>query len=289
METPDLRWRNRSLSISNLDRARLSAFTAFSDLIRQKRSRKVWVASHTTALSLAKIELPILYPQPKRFGHDCLHVCVQKPDTRLSHQGVQFHLWTHEFEPVIMGEGMLCVPPVTAWAQMSQYLALSELIVLGDSMMRSDPRLKRADLADFHRYVENTRQYPGRSKCVKALTFVAANTDSSQETRTRLLLASHGLQMPAVNISVWDEHNKQNYRIDMGYPKLLIAIEYDGEQHFSDARQRENDDIKRRNLKAAGWVVHVVHKEDLRKPDRRLWLVNQIASDIMKRTSELER
>lgn len=257
--------------------------------MQKKRSRNVWVASHLTALTLAKVELPLLYPQHKRFNPNYLHVCVQDAGVRLSHQGVQFHLWTHAFEPMTIGEGIQCVPPVTAWAQMSPYLILPELIVLGDSMMRSDARLKRAELEDFRHYVDNTRQYPGRSKCVKALKFMAANTDSSQVTRTRLLLASRGLEMPAVNVTVWDEHNQQNYRIDMGYPKLLIAIEYDGEQHFSDARQRENDDIKRRNLRDAGWIVHVVHKEDLRKPDRKLWLVNQIASDVMKRTAALER
>jgi very-short-patch-repair endonuclease len=55
-------------------------------------------------------------------------------------------------------------------------------------------------------------------------------------------------------------------RVDLAYPELRIAIEYDGLWHAE--RHAFLDDRRRLNrLVAAGWVVLHVTADDLRRPD----------------------
>ncbi len=56
-------------------------------------------------------------------------------------------------------------------------------------------------------------------------------------------------------------------RVDMGWREWRVAVEYDGVQHWSDARQRAWDIERLELLDAAGWVVVRVSASMLRHPD----------------------
>jgi very-short-patch-repair endonuclease len=186
------------------------------------------------------------------------------------------HLWTPDFVPRIVGENIHCVPPVTAWAQMSKYVEFDELVVLGDSMMRKDVRLKQASLDDFAQFIQNSPRFIGKGKCVRAVPLLAENTDSSQESRLRLLLMHRHLGRPEVNYAVYDRENQQRYLLDLAYPSHHVALEYDGEQHAIDKVQRRNDIFKRNQLEQMGWTVITAYKEDLVESDRVELLVSKI-------------
>jgi hypothetical protein len=90
--------------------------------------------------------------------------------------------------------------------------------------------------------------------------------ESPQETRLRLLLVRAGLPAPATQFRVFDDEGFVA-RVDLAYPDLRIAIEYDGLWHAE--RRAFMDDRRRRNrLTAAGWVVLHVTVDDLRHPER---------------------
>lgn len=61
------------------------------------------------------------------------------------------------------------------------------------------------------------------------------------------------------------------YRLDLAYPHLRIAIEYDGHEHHSSVADREADRHRREALRRAGWLVIVVRKEDLSGAGRDAW------------------
>ena len=67
-----------------------------------------------------------------------------------------------------------------------------------------------------------------------ALAFVDAGTESPQETRTRLLIATSGLPRPQTQIPVVDHRGVVRRRIDMGWQQWMVAVEYDGGQHWTD-------------------------------------------------------
>ena len=68
---------------------------------------------------------------------------------------------------------------------------------------------------------------------VVALELVDAGAESPQETKVRLVLVRGGF--PPLQTQLPD----LGYRLDMGWRKWKVAVEYDGRHHFADARQIE--------------------------------------------------
>lgn len=52
-----------------------------------------------------------------------------------------------------------------------------------------------------------------------------------------------------------------DFRLDLAYPHLKIAVEYDGEEHHSSPGDRAHDRWRREALARAGWLVLVVRKD----------------------------
>ncbi len=100
-----------------------------------------------------------------------------------------------------------------------------------------------------------------------ALQYVDGGAESPQETRVRVLLARAGLPKPETQIEFADEYGEVRIRVDMGWREWKVAMEYDGVQHWSDARQRSWDIDRLAILEDAGWIVIRVSAEMLRRPD----------------------
>lgn len=64
------------------------------------------------------------------------------------------------------------------------------------------------------------------------------------ETRLRMLLISHGLPRPEVQVSLHDRSGLFIARPDLFYPRSRLALEYDGGIH----RSRLVSDNRRQNL-----------------------------------------
>src|SRR5690606_35632822 len=56
-------------------------------------------------------------------------------------------------------------------------------------------------------------------------------------------------------------------RVDLAYPELKIAIEYDGDGHRSDREQWRRDIRRQRELERRGWIVIHLTQADLDDPD----------------------
>jgi hypothetical protein len=70
------------------------------------------------------------------------------------------------------------------------------------------------------------------------LELVDGGAESPQESRLRLMLVRGGLPMPQTQIVFSDDLGNARIRVDMGWPEWKVGVEYDGEQHWTDARQR---------------------------------------------------
>ena len=98
----------------------------------------------------------------------------------------------------------------------------------------------------------------------RALRLMRENTDSSQETRSRIVLLRYGLPCPEVNYAIRLKGYSHVFFADMAYPDLKIIIEYDGRHHAS----RWLADSKRREaLEDEGWLYIQVTAENLRDED----------------------
>ena len=88
-------------------------------------------------------------------------------------------------------------------------------------------------------------------------------SESPQESKLRVILTRGGLPRPECQIRLPELH----IRVDMGWRQWKVAVEYDGVQHWSDARQRAWDIERIALLEAAGWVVVRVSAQMLHRPE----------------------
>jgi len=190
--------------------ARLRTRTIEQCLEAQRRTGRRLVFALDTALSLQGIELP----RYRRGGllADTLHAVIESNGVRTILQGICFVLWSGPQTHMPIHHGRLrCTDSVTAWAMHANRLEDEELVVLGDSMMRRDGHMKKATLEEFRIYVDSLsdlsnysgsdrlRAVRGVSKMRRALRLMRENTDSSQETRSRIVLLRYGLPCPEMN------------------------------------------------------------------------------------------
>jgi len=72
-------------------------------------------------------------------------------------------------------------------------------------------------------------------------------------------------------------------RLDLAYRGIRIALEFDGEWHFST---QEHDAQRRQQLEALGWKVIVATKDDLFDPTA---LLTEIRAEIAERLARGRR
>ncbi|HEX2705206.1 MAG TPA: DUF559 domain-containing protein [Candidatus Lustribacter sp.] len=131
-------------------------------------------------------------------------------------------------------------------------LSLVDQVVLGDSLVRRNA----AALRDLRKFCST---YDGRaaSAATAAATLVRCGVDSPMETRLRLLIVLAGLGEPTVDYRLHDEEGNLLYRVDLSFPQVRLAIEYDG-AHHDEVGQHGRDLRRREDLEAAGWTFIVV-------------------------------
>lgn len=108
-------------------------------------------------------------------------------------------------------------------------------------------------------------RYP-RARGTRRLPEVVALADPSSgslmESRLRLVLVLAGLPRPVAQHGVCDGDGRRVATVDLAYPEHLIAIEYEGADHFTDEQGRR--DVHRyTRLVDLGWRVYRYTSRDV--------------------------
>jgi hypothetical protein len=153
-------------------------------------------------------------------------------------------------------------PLRTAW-DLARRLPLVEAVVAVDALARrrsgTDPGFEPVQL------LAHRAESPGARSC-RALDRVLALADrraeSVPETLLRLNLVLGGLPPPEVQYRVLDDYGFVLARVDLAYPAARLAIEYDGEIHFTPSRSRAD---RQRDLELAdrGWHTMRLTRDDV--------------------------
>ncbi|MGB8404154.1 MAG: DUF559 domain-containing protein [Mycobacterium sp.] len=101
-------------------------------------------------------------------------------------------------------------------------------------------------VAARHRHTRGLRQLE------RALDLFEPGAQSPKETWLRLLLIREGFPRPQTQIQVLDPRGHPKYYLDMGWEDLMLAVEYDGEQH---ATQLGYDIARNEYIADLGWTV----------------------------------
>lgn len=134
------------------------------------------------------------------------------------------------------------------------------------AVQRLDAVVNATDVkvTDVEAVIAAHRGARGLARLRGVLPLVDGGAESPQETRTRLVLIDAGLPAPQTQIRVCDEYGDFFARIDMGYRELLVGIEYDGPQHWTDPAQRQRDIDRQVALADLGWTIVRVSSDLLR-------------------------
>jgi hypothetical protein len=108
-------------------------------------------------------------------------------------------------------------------------------------------------------------RYKGRRgvrRARAALALVDAGAESPRESWLRLALVRAGCPAPQTQIPVYDEYGQLVAELDMGWEHLKLAVEYDGDRHWTDRRQFRKDITRAEALSDLGWINVRVTAED---------------------------
>lgn len=287
---------NTSITLTQLTTVKHQRLNTCAQLMWQEHSKATRIFALETALELLAVELPDVRATDRKKGQ--AFVVVQRREQRTKLKNVTTIVWHWPIDITkVQGDGrqFTCTSAPCTWAMFSTYLSLEELIVLGEAMMRRDKRLRRASPEDFIRYLDAVEQwcsenrdgkgrkkraFKGMANCRRALNFMREGTDSSQETRTAIALARHGLDGLKVNHAIRNPRTRKRLLLDMALPAPFnVAIEYDGHHH---ADQWLGDTLRRQDIEQAGWAYEQVTKLNIGDADKELELAQRVAAKMSK-------
>ena len=133
---------------------------------------------------------------------------------------------------------------------------------------RLEPRAV-LDLAAEHRHARGLRRLE------VALDLMDPGAESPKETWLRLLVIRAGYPRPRTQLRVPKPDGSGNYYLDMGWEDIMLALEYDGGQHWDNSKRIAYDIKRAEFLREIGWnVVQVMkehHRIDILNLLRRAW------------------
>ena len=116
------------------------------------------------------------------------------------------------------------------------------------------------------------------------INYIDGLAESPAESWVRLMIRDHQLPAPTSQVEVVLPEG--TFRLDLAYPHLKVAVEYDGEEHHSNPADRARDLARRAALARAGWHVIVVRKDGLSGTGEDRWtrelrvvLADRVGSD----------
>lgn len=120
------------------------------------------------------------------------------------------------------------------------------------------------DAAELLRWAKE--HHPGKRgmrQLAEVLTLHDPGAQSPRETWLRLLLIRAGLPRPSTQIPVFSADGRRRYYLDMGWEKLKLAVEYDGDHHRVDPLQFAHDILRAEDLDELEWTRIRVVKSNL--------------------------
>ncbi|WP_415842993.1 DUF559 domain-containing protein, partial [Nocardia ninae] len=148
-------------------------------------------------------------------------------------------------------DGFRCTTPARTALDLGRHLEFAEAVEVLDALCQATGLESAAieQLIDRHPGIRGCR------KLRKVLPYIDGGAESIQESRTRLMLCQAGLPTPETQIRVCDRFGRCLARLDMGWRRWQVAVEYDGEQHWTDPHQRTKDIDRTATLEALGWTL----------------------------------
>ena len=173
--------------------------------------------------------------------------------------GIVLHSDELTEDEICLVRGIRATTPARTAFDMGRCNGLTAAVIRVDALLQAT-RLKLPEvraLAERHPGVRGLRQLG------QVLDLADYGGESPQETRLRLLFTDNGMRPTHTQIEVFDGRYQVG-RIDMGWPKWKVGVQYDGIQHWEDPRQRTRDIDQTVEYEDLGWRIIRVGADLLR-------------------------
>jgi very-short-patch-repair endonuclease len=139
----------------------------------------------------------------------------------------------------------------------------AERVVVADALTH----LGRTTVRELREYFAGQQRLRNLRVGEALLDDIEPLAESPTESRLRLAVVTAGLPRPVAQFEVYTPAGAFVARVDLAYPELRLAIEYDGAWHW---KRRREDDRRRDALRALGWTVLVYSADDLYNSPERI-------------------
>lgn len=112
----------------------------------------------------------------------------------------------------------------------------------------------RLKMADVELLADRYRGRRGIKTARQALDLVDGGAESPRETWLRLQVIRGGFPRPQTQIPVHDEYGVLVGVFDMGWEDVMVALDYEGDQHRTDRRRFNRDIRKSETVTRLGWT-----------------------------------
>jgi len=159
-------------------------------------------------------------------------------------------------------QGVPVTTPLATGYELARVLPLDDAVVWLDALGRARALRPR----QLHEHASRHRGESGWRSAQRALSLCDPRAESPPESLIRLHLTLGGVLPPVPQYHILDG-GKFVARVDLAWPRLKVALEYDGQWH-ADAGQLGRDRRRIRQLNALGWYVYPVTSADLHEMPR---------------------
>jgi hypothetical protein len=131
---------------------------------------------------------------------------------------------------------------------------------VADAMVRAE----LVTVAELARRIKRLRGYRGIRQARELLLLIDPRAESPGETWLRLRIVDAGFPFPRPQLEFLDHRGRVIARLDLAYPEIKLAMEYDGAAYHSHEDDRVHDAGRRDLLRDAyGWRIEPARKEDI--------------------------
>ncbi|MFC7534817.1 type IV toxin-antitoxin system AbiEi family antitoxin [Actinoplanes sp. GCM10030250] len=183
---------------------------------------------------------------------DSTAVSMVAPRDRKQHppDRITVHYTTLAGTDVTSRDGLRLTTPERTVFDLGRRAERADGLVVLDAMLHKHLVSPEA----LRRMVRERNAWPRVDRLANLLRLADPRSESPMETRLRLLLVDAGVAPPAVQFEVRDTNGRLIGRVDLAWPEVRLAVEYDGDHHRERGQFRR--DVGRLNaLRLAGWTV----------------------------------
>jgi uncharacterized protein DUF559 len=144
-----------------------------------------------------------------------------------------------------------------------------EALACADQAVALQPEPQRAMfIAAVGLQLDQRRDRRGTRQAADLLRLIDGRAESPPESWLRLLVVEAGFPPPTVQYCIVDRDGALVYRLDLAWPEIRIALEYDGYEAHAD--RQVQDAARDADLARRGWLTVRATVDDLRNPRRLL-------------------